>query len=202
VGYDNLRLFLDYLQSYQIEPLEEAITEELEYHQGDTFKIQFDTLSLNDENILTKIALSHAIAQNVKLEQFEKQIQQSIEANSNIPLQLAQKGEINLRKHHIAQKIGELFLVKSKIYLHYDLLDTPEFLWEYPEFESYYESLIKYLDIRPRIEVLNKKVEVVQELLDMLVNQQNHRYSSFLEWIIIVLILVEIVISLIEHFSA
>jgi len=39
-------------------------------------------------------------------------------------------------------------------------------------------------------------------LLDMLVNQQNHRYSSFLEWIIIVLILVEIVISLIEHFSA
>ncbi|MBD3798119.1 MAG: RMD1 family protein, partial [Campylobacterales bacterium] len=39
-------------------------------------------------------------------------------------------------------------------------------------------------------------VEVVQELLDVLSNEQNHKYSSFLEWIIIILIFIEIVMGL------
>ena len=90
-------------------------------------------------------------------------------------------------------------MVKSKINLHYDLLDTPEFFWDYPEFEIYYEKVTNYLDIRSRVEVLNKKVEVIQELFDMLSNEQNHKYSSYLEWIIIVLIGVEIIMGLWEH---
>ena len=99
----------------------------------------------------------------------------------------------------ISKKIGELFLVKSKINLHYDLLDTPEFFWEYPEYENQYEKMVKYLDIKPRVEVLNKKVEVIQELLHVLGDEQKHRYSSFLEWIIIILIAFEIVINLKDH---
>jgi uncharacterized Rmd1/YagE family protein len=87
---------------------------------------------------------------------------------------------------------GELFLAKSRINLHYDLLDSPEFFWEYTELSSYYNTVANYLEIRNRIEVLNKKLEVIHEIFDMLAEEQKHRHSSLLEWIIIWLICVEV----------
>ena len=163
------------------------------------FKINLDTIYLNDFSSTSKIAISQALSQSVKLEQFEEELQTSIDENSNIPLQLSLTGKIKLTKKEISKKIGELFLVKSKIYLHYDLLDTPEFFWEYPQYENQYEKIVKYLDIKSRVEVLNKKVEIIQELLHVLGDEQKHRYSSFLEWIIIILIAFEIVISLKDY---
>lgn len=202
VSYENLKFFRDFIGNYEIAPLERDMIEEFSYESANDFKIQHDTVSLENDTMLTRIALSHAVAQNVKLEVFEKYIQESIEANATIPDQLAKTGKIMLSKKELSKKMGELFLVKSSLNLHYDLLDTPEFFWEYPEYEGYYEKMIKYLDLRARVEVLNKKVEVIQELFDILGNEQNHKYSSFLEWIIILLIAFEIIMNLWDHFLA
>jgi uncharacterized Rmd1/YagE family protein len=199
VKFENIKFFMDFIKNYEINSFEIPFIEELNYILENEFKINFDTIYLNDLSSTSKIAISQALAQNVKLDQFEKELQSSIEDNSKIPLQLAQTGKIKLTKKEISKKIGELFLVKSKINLHYDLLDTPEFFWEYPQYENQYEKMIKYLDIKSRVEVLNKKVEIIQELLHVLGDEQKHRYSSFLEWIIIILIAFEIVISLKEY---
>lgn len=200
VDFETMKFFQNFIQEFEINSIEKVIEEKLIYEVKDEFKINFDKLILKDDSTLTKIAISTSLAQNIKLIDFEQTIQTTIEKNSSIPLVLSQTGKIKLSKKEIAKKMGELFLVRSKINLHYDLLDTPEFFWEYPEFENYYEKISKYLDIKARVEVLNKKVEVIQELFNMLSNEQNHKYSSFLEWIIIILIGVEIVMGLWEHF--
>lgn len=202
VDFESVKFFQDFIKNFEIEQKSSPISEKLIYKTGEEFKINFDKLILNDDSILTKIAISTSLAQNIKLIDFETTIQSTIEENSSIPLVLAQTGKINLNKKDIAKKMGELFLVRSKTNLHYDLLDTPEFFWEYPEYEIYYEKISKYLDIKARVEVLNKKVEVIHELFNMLSNEQNHRYSSLLEWIIIILIGVEIIMGLWEHIAS
>jgi uncharacterized Rmd1/YagE family protein len=199
VDFESLKFFQDFINDFEHESLSTMIVDKLVYEMHSDFKINFDKLILDNDSILVKIAISTSLAQNVKLMDFENTIQTTIEENSSIPLILAKTGKINLSKKGMAKKMGELFLVKSKTNLHYDLLDTPEFFWDYPEFEIYYEKVTKYLDIKARVEVLNKKVDVIQELFDMLSNEQNHKYSSFLEWIIIILIAVEIVMGLWEH---
>ena len=78
--------------------------------------------------------------------------------------------------------------------LNFSLLDTPQFFWDYPEVEPLYSMVSRYLDVVSRINVLNRKLETIHELLDMLANEQNHKHSSTLEWIIIILIALEIVI--------
>ena len=200
ISYENIKFFEDFIEPFQVDSTTQYFIDEFEYTIEDRFDIHFDSIVLPNNDVETKIALSSAIAQNIKLMQYEEQISSSIEKSSSIPKTLASTGKIQLSRKQISKKIGELFMVKSRINLHYDLLDTPEFFWDYPEYEIYYEKLSKYLDIKQRIDVLNKKVEVVQELLDMLSHEQNHRYSSFLEWIIIILIGVEIVMSVWEHF--
>ena len=201
IEFENIKFFLDFIKDLQINSFKKSIVEEFNYTFEDEFKINLDTIYLNDSSTTSKIAISQALAQNVKLQQFEEEVQTTIENNSHIPLQLSTTGKIKLTKKEISKKIGELFLVKTKINLHYDLLDTPEFFWEYPQYENQYEKIVKYLDIKSRVEVLNKKVEIIQELLHVLGDEQKHKYSSFLEWIIIILIAFEIIINLKDHIN-
>lgn len=48
--------------------------------------------------------------------------------------------------------------------------------------------------LEQRIRLLSDKLDLIHELLNMLADEQNHKHSATLEWIIIWLIAVEIVI--------
>lgn len=163
---------------------------------SDQERFHRDTVFLADDSRMQRLAVSHALAQSVKLNQFERQALTTIQKTASIPQQLGESGRIRLSQRDIAQMRGNLFLTKSDIILNYDLLDTPEFFWEYPELEATYEIAARYLEIKPRVEVLSKKLETIHELLEMLADEQKHKHSSNLEWTIIWLIAIEIVFFL------
>ncbi|HCS28517.1 MAG TPA: sad1-interacting factor 2 [Spongiibacteraceae bacterium] len=157
--------------------------------------IRADLIVLPGDDHLLRLAVSHALAQSTQLIVFESMAQENISATAHIPAALAEKGKIPLRRRELARIRGRLFATKSDIILHYGLLDTPEFFWEYPELEATYIVVARYLDIKSRVEVLSQKLGTIHELLEMLADEQNHQHSSFLEWIIIVLIGFEIVMA-------
>lgn len=161
--------------------------------EGEEFRINQDTITLVDDNPLTRLAVSHALAQSLKLIEYELQAQCTIQNHSDLPEALATTGKIDLSRREIAKIRGRLFSTKSDIILHYGLLDTPEFFWEYPEYESTYNIAARYLEIHQRVELLSKKLETIHELFGMLADEQKHQHSAFLEWIIIILIAIEIV---------
>ena len=77
---------------------------------------------------------------------------------------------------------------------------TREFFWEYPELESVYQHAANYLEIRNRTQVLSTRLETVHELFEMLADEQKHKHSATLEWIIIWLIAVEILMFVVNDF--
>lgn len=160
---------------------------------GKELRISSDTITLADDDKLTRLAISHALAQSLKLSEYESQAQDTIQHYSELPQELATNGKISLSRREIAKIRGHLFSTKSDIILHYGLLDTPEFFWEYPEYEATYNLAARYLEIRQRIDLLSKKLETIHEMFEMLAEEQKHRHSAFLEWIIIILIAVEII---------
>lgn len=155
-----------------------------------------DHIEIESSDPILIFSLSQGMAQSIKLASFETNAITTINNTSYIPKSLAENGRIKLSRHNIAKIRGQLFLTKSDIILNYDLLDTPEFFWEYPEYESYYAITAKYLEIAPRTEVLSKKLETIHELFEMLADEQKHRHSSILEWIIIWLIAFEIAMTI------
>ncbi|ARU58432.1 hypothetical protein OLMES_4436 [Oleiphilus messinensis] len=161
--------------------------------ETDRVRIYRDTIILVDDDPLVRLALSHALAQSLKLTEYEAHAQQTIHDHAHLPEALAKTGKINLGRKQIAQIRGRLFSTKSDIILHYGLLDTPEFFWEYPEYEELYSIAARYLEIHQRVELLSKKLETIHELFEMLADEQKHQHSAFLEWIIIILIAIEIV---------
>ncbi len=169
------------------------------YSHGDKIKIESDHIILPNDHIYTKLAFSYGIAQSVKLGGFENTIQGIIELTKKLPEDLAKKGKTLLSRKEIRKLMGRIFIDRDSINLHLDLLDIPNFFWDKPELESIYEMVIKYLDQQKRVWVLNQKLSVIQQLLDMLVNELHIQHSSKLEWIIIILLCIEIAFSIISH---
>ena len=92
--------------------------------------------------------------------------------------------------------MGSMFMERNLVNLHTDILDTPEFFWEYSDLEPIYRMVAQDLDLSARIQVLNKRLDVVHELFEMLDNQLTHRDSLILESVIVGLIMIEVMIAI------
>ncbi|MBN2297274.1 MAG: RMD1 family protein [Deltaproteobacteria bacterium] len=195
---EDLKRILHTIKPFEQGSFQDHFSDEFTYSVTGSSTVRDDHISLASDDPLEKLAVSHGIAQSVKLEEFETSAEKTIEETAKIPLNLAASGKTHLSRKQISKMRGNLFLVTSDINLRYNLLDTPDFFWEYPEVEHAYEMMARYLDITPRIEILNQKIDVIHELFSMLAQEQYHKHSSTLEWIIILLIAVEIVFFLIH----
>jgi len=199
MGYDDEQYLLGALRVHMRDGHEDAFVDRFTFSEGgDSSRIHNDHIELGSGSILDKLAVAHGLAQSVKLMEFEEQARRTIEETSYIPENIARYGRANLGRTAIARLRGTLYLVRSDIHLHFDLLDTPEFFWEYPELQESYQRITSYLEIEQRIRLLTDKLEIIQQLLNMLADEQNHKHSSTLEWIIIWLIAVEIVIFIVH----
>jgi uncharacterized Rmd1/YagE family protein len=199
VDLDERRALQHQLMDYAAKPHAEPQEDNFSYAIGCVHnRFQHDHIELVSGDFKVLLALSHAMAQSIKLAAFENHAIETIKATSHLPESLARDGKIKLSRSEMAKIRGQLFLTKSDIILNYDLLDTPEFFWEHPEYQSIYSMAANYLEIQQRTDVLSKKLETIHELLEMLADEQKHLHSSVLEWIIIWLILVEIIISILD----
>lgn len=165
--------------------------------QNDVFTINYRYA--NDH--LVKLSVSHALAQSTKLSVYEFRVVDVVDETRDLPEVLALTGKVDLSRKAVAQLMGRVFLQKSAVNLLSSVLDTPDFFWEsdIPDsLQHLYEGCCSYLEYENRVEVLNQRFGVLQEMLDMLRDHQNADHSSRLEWIVIILILVEIVIGVFQ----
>ncbi len=189
---------LKLLKEFEREPGTRVEIDEFTYAIGPQMKIEEDQIVLPNKNILSKLAISYGIAQSVKLTTFEDTIQKTIDLTKNLPIDLARKGKIGLSRREIYNKMGEIFIERSSINLHSDILDTPEFFWEHPKLEAFYRRTVHYLEVARRADLLNKRLNVLHELFEILSDELKHQHSSRLEWTIIILIVFEVAIALLH----
>jgi uncharacterized Rmd1/YagE family protein len=208
VGKKREQKLLEQIKLFSIDPLDKIEVDRFIYQLGtDTkisshprFKADIITIALEEEkSVPLKLAISYGLVQSVKLEAYEESIQKTVDNNRRIPNQLAKSGYISLSRRSISKRIGEIFIERSSVNLSSEYFDVPEYFWEYSNLETYYTMTEQFLDVPKRVAALNRRLDVLHEMFDMLNNQLQHRYSSMLETVIILLIAIEIVISLLHR---
>lgn len=159
-------------------------------------RIYNDFITLSDKrNYMTKLAISHALAQSVKTSLFEELIASEIETCKDIPTQIATTGKIALSRTQINMQIGELFILRINIHLNGSVLDTPELFWVEPHLEPLYQAVRNYLEMDQRVGLLTERLDVIADLLAVLKDQLSHGHGEMLEWIVIILIAAEILVA-------
>ncbi len=195
--------FLTLIKPFSINPLASLETDHFIFRYSTNTEMlthdrfNADVISLESDNTQIQLAISYGLAQSIQLESYESAIQKIIDKNAHFPQQLASNGKIQLSQKEISKRMGELFIARSYINLNGELLADPEYFWEHPNLEVYYNMSKKFLDIPRRVFAHNQKLDVLHGLFEMLTSQSQHKHASLLEIIIIVLIFMEIAISLI-----
>lgn len=195
---------VEYVKGFSKQPLIILESDHFYYHYGEETtinapeRLRFDVITLDTDDVQIKLAISYALAQSIKLEAFEEAILDTIKKNNHLLDEIASRGTVSLTRRAIFKRIGEIFIARSSINLNIEYLSAPEFFWRNPSLEPFYIMTKQFLDIPSRVMALNQKLDVLQELLDILNSQVQHVHSSLLESIIILLIVVEIIISLFQ----
>lgn len=146
--------------------------------------------------MMQKLAISFGLAQSLKFQKIELRVDANIALNENIPKQMAFNGSIGLNGKEIGKRMGRLFVARSELALHSDVLDTPEHFYENDLFGREYEGVREYLNIDKRIEIINSRFDLLHGLFEIIMPQQETSHASKLEWIIIWLIVIEIVLGI------
>lgn len=191
------------VQEFEIDTLSEPNFDQFNYQFGETttISVESDMIILHEAEPFLMLAFSFALAQSIKLVNFEDAVDKTIKKTEYIPQDLAKKGKIALSRGAISQQMGNLFMVRNSINLNTDFLGAPEFFWEHPSFENLYIKVATYLEIQKRVDVLNKRLDVIRELFEMLSDELRHQHSSTLEVIIIFLIAFEIFIVVAQQLA-
>ncbi|NXX92847.1 RMND1 protein, partial [Centropus bengalensis] len=190
------------LEQHEIQPYEVALVhwenEELNYRIGEgQSKLHKGEILLNseldsDEIVLQKFAFSNALCLSVKLAIWESILDNFVESIQSIPEILKSRRKVKLSHADVMQKIGELFALRHRINLSSDLLITPDFYWDREKLEELYDKTCQFLNINRRVKVINEKLQHCMELTDLMRNHLNEKHALRLEWMIVILITIEV----------
>ncbi|KAM3595240.1 uncharacterized protein V6R79_020414 [Siganus canaliculatus] len=194
------------LEHHEIQPYEVALVhwenEEINYtvSEGNT-KLERGNFVLSDsmdqyEAVLEKFAFSNALCLSVKLAIWEVSLDNFVESIQSIPETLKAGKRVKLSSAEVMKKIGELFTLRHCINLRSDLLLTPDFYWDRENLEKLYDKTCQFLSINRRVNVVNEKLEHCTQLTDLMRSHLSEKHSLRLEWMIVILITIEVLFEL------
>ncbi|XP_039202855.1 required for meiotic nuclear division protein 1 homolog isoform X4 [Crotalus tigris] len=194
------------LEKHEVQPYEIALVhwenEEISYRRGEgQSKLHRGEILINsdtemDDIVLEKFAFSNALCLSVKLAIWEASLDNFVESIQSIPEMLKLRKKLKLSHADVMQKIGELFALRHRINLSSDLLIAPDFYWDREHLEQLYDKMYRFLSIDRRVKVVNEKLQQCTELTDLMRNHLNEKHALRLEWMIVILITIEVMFEL------
>ncbi|KAH8428251.1 RMD1 family protein [Aspergillus melleus] len=164
-------------------------------------RVYNDMITLRSGDHMIKLAISHGIAQSTKLCFFEEVMARQMTEAKDIPRRLAMTGQLGMKREEVFRILGRLFKSRVEVNLSSNMLDVPNFFWESePTLYPLYIAVREYLEIKPRIQVLNERCRVFLDLAEILSDSIADNKTSHQTWIIIILIIISILVTTSEVF--
>lgn len=118
-----------------------------------------------------------------------------------VPRRLALTGRLGMKREEVVKILGRLFQSRVDVNLSSNILDVPNFFWDSePTLHPLYSAVREYLEIKPRIQVLNERCRVFLDLAEILSDSIADTKMTKITWIIIVLIVLSIFVTVSEVF--
>ncbi|PHH52891.1 MIOREX complex component 10 [Ceratocystis fimbriata CBS 114723] len=147
---------------------------------------------------LAKVAFSSALARSTRLAVLENKMGKYGESTNDFTnLPLDSPSRLRSSQRMILQLSKDLLILRARLNHHSELTDPiPDLFWDSRAelgLERYFEQVSEALDISVRIEILNQRLDYAQEIIGTIRTMGTEQESTRLEWIIILLITVEVI---------
>ncbi|ODV85090.1 hypothetical protein CANARDRAFT_207984 [[Candida] arabinofermentans NRRL YB-2248] len=144
------------------------------------------------QKLLDKVAFSYGISRSTRLAILESSLERHIQLTKDTTENLSQGKELKISAKEVLKSSGRLMLLRGKLNLYSELIETPDLCWSEPNLEIIYNDISKILDVNTRISILNRKLDYSSDEARALLDLLNSQKGTRLEWIIIYLIMIEV----------
>lgn len=139
------------------------------------------------------------IAKSAALERIEEKVDLVLDDMEGLISRL-NRGKLSIPDRELARLASTILNFKYTSIAHVMVLDKPEITWEEPEADLLYSTMADLFELDQRYQEIRHKSETLLDITEVFSSLSHARRAARLEWIIIVLILIEIVIFVLEIF--
>jgi uncharacterized Rmd1/YagE family protein len=158
--------------------------------------IQFDQVFLADANEEAIRLVMLNASQSVALDRYADVVEKLLFSTNAHTQYLGTHGKLDISGKKLKRFIGKTLELKNEILENLYIFDAPDVTWESERLNSLNIKLKQTFDLKDRYRFINERLEIVKDNLQLFKSIMDHKESSRLEWIIILLILVEVL----DHF--
>lgn len=154
---------------------------------------KFDALIVPRTNpMVIRIAMLN-LAQSVALDYFLTEAQNLLAEIKKITFNIEMNGKMGISKKGMMRFIGKALNIKNRIAENLYIFDSPPMVWDDEYLDRINTGLARFFELRSRFKELEYTFRIIDDNLGAIRALYLHRESSMLEWIIILLILIEVV---------
>lgn len=160
-------------------------------------KVLFEEIWLAGEPSSDQVELiSKLFAQSVALDYLGLEVDRALDRIEQQVIRLRKSGRLNISNKSVFKNVGFAMEIRHRVLMSLSLFDKPDAVWESENLETLYDELHNYFDIEDRHQTIARKLTLISDNTSFLYEFLSTRKGHQLEWIIIVLIAIEIFLSL------
>lgn len=137
------------------------------------------------------------LAKSVALKKIEVDIDNLLDEIENIIVYL-DNGKLHLSDTHLAKMSSKVLRFKYNTISYIMLLDKPDVAWKIEDAEEFFTKLSDLFELKDRYDKIRHKTEVLLDITEVFTSLTHAKRGTKLEWMVIILFIVEIVMSILE----
>lgn len=192
---DEFKLAVKAMQPYLKNPTSNWLRDDHTISVGDAgqMEFEFDQVIIDhlDEKVF-RIAMLN-LAQSVALDHYHEVSENLLTEIKGFTNHLEHTGRLSINRRNMLKFIGKALNTQNEIADNIYIFDAPEQVWDDEYLDSLHKGLMKHFDLRVRFSEIEYTLRIIEGNLSVFREISNQRQSNMLEWIIIILILVEVV---------
>jgi uncharacterized Rmd1/YagE family protein len=201
LGYskEEISAFIQSISPFCKNFFEQPLSDEfdIETHTG-KIKLRYNKIEIAEPDIEILRLIMLNVSQSVALDHYSWQTNNLLtETNFHTQI-LERKGKLDLRGINLKRYIGRTLNLKNRIAENLYIFDSPEETWEDEELNLLDLDLKNTFDLQARFRTIQDGLQIVKENLELFKDMLQYRNTVFLETIVIILILVEVINLFIE----
>jgi uncharacterized Rmd1/YagE family protein len=147
------------------------------------------------------IVIADALSKSVSLARDEREASAVFDVVEPFARQLAEQGRRTGSRRAILKHVGHALLVRQRVSGRVAVEEKPDVLWDRPDLERLYARLEDEYELKERATSLHRKLEVIGDTAQALIDLIDTERSLRLELIIVLLIMFEIFITFYQMFT-
>jgi uncharacterized Rmd1/YagE family protein len=132
------------------------------------------------------------IAQSVALDHYHEVTETLLTEIRGFTRDLETTGKLSINRRNMMKFIGKALNTQNDIADNIYIFDAPEQVWNDEYLDKLHKGLMQHFDLRVRFSEIEYTLRIIEDNLRVFREISHQRESNTLEWIIIILILVEV----------